>query len=116
MVPTIFGRIEKRIFVLLVVGGLWTLLTTPVLPIGPGTNACPVAFAVLITVIVLGVGWTLPYHGLQQFLGGKDRPVFSGLITVLNEGVSICVLLSAGLVPTAPEIPGPVFTAHGVSA
>ena len=34
MLPTLSGRIQTRIFLLVVVGGLWTLIITPVLPTG----------------------------------------------------------------------------------
>jgi hypothetical protein len=34
MVPTLYGRIQTRIVLLAVVGGLWTLIITPLLPTG----------------------------------------------------------------------------------
>ena len=97
MVPTLYGRIQTRICVTLVVGGLWTLLITPLLPV-PGTLADSYAttFLVLLTVTVLGVVWEFVYHVLQQFRWEKDWPTFFGLITVINEGVLVWLLLKAG--------------------
>jgi hypothetical protein len=106
MLPTLNGRLQTRVFVTLVVGGLWTLLITPLLPL-PGTlpDAYATAFVVLLAVTVLGVGWELLYHLLQQFRWEKDWPTFFGLVTAVNEGVLVWLLLAAGAVP---GISGPV--------
>ena len=106
MLPTLNGRLQTRVFVTLVVGGLWTLLITPLLPL-PGTlpDAYATTFVVLLAVTVLGVGWELLYHLLQQFRWEKDWPTFFGLVTAVNEGVLVWLLLAAGAVP---GIDGPV--------
>ena len=106
MLPTLNGRIQTRVFVTLVVGGLWTLLITPLLPV-PGTlpDAYATTVVVLLAVTVLGVGWELLYHLLQQFRWEKDWPTFFGLVTAVNEGVLVWLLLAAGAVP---GIAGPV--------
>ena len=106
MLPTLNGRLQTRVFVTLVVGGLWTLLITPLLPL-PGTlpAAYATTFVVLLAVAVLGVGWELLYHLLQQFRWEKDWPTFFGLVTAVNEGVLLWLLLAAGAVP---GIGGPV--------
>ena len=106
MLPTLNGRIQTRIFLLVVIGGLWTLLISPVLP-GLGGPAQPevyrMTFTVLLTTIVLGVGWEFVYHFLQQFRWEKDWPTFFGLGTVLNEGALVWVLLTLGVVPGLPD-------------
>ena len=106
MLPTLNGRLQTRVFVTLVVGGLWTLLVTPLLPV-PGTlpDAYATTFVVLLAVTVLGVGWELLYHLLQQFRWEKDWPTLFGLVTAVNEGVLVWLLLAAGAVP---GIDGPV--------
>jgi hypothetical protein len=106
VLPTLNGRIQTRVFVTLVVGGLWTLLITPVLPV-PGTlpDVYATTFVVLLAVTVLGVGWELVYHLLQQFRWEKDWPTFFGLITAVNEGLLVWLLLEADAVP---GIDGPV--------
>jgi len=96
MLPTLLGRIQTRILVLAVVGGLVTLLITQVLPDNPSYHD---TFIVLVSVIVLGIGWEFVYHGLQQFRWEKDWPTLFGLLTAINEGVLIWLLLQADLVP-----------------
>lgn len=107
MLPTLNGRIQTRIFVTLVVGGLWTLLVTPLLPL-PG--AYSTTFAVLLALTVLGVGWELLYHLLQQFRWEKDWPTFFGLVTAVNEGLLLWLLLVHDAVPGVDgPVPGVAF-------
>jgi len=113
LVPTLNGRIQTRIAVLAVVGGLWTLLITPLLPDGaPLSASYRATFTVLLLVIVLGVLWELLYHGLQQFRWEKDWPTLFGLLTAINEGLLVWLLLAAGI---GPDIPGGAFLLHFVS-
>jgi len=110
LVPTLNGRIQTRIAVLVVVGGLWTLLITPLLPDGaPLSASYRATFWVLLLVIVLGVLWELLYHFLQQFRWEKDWPTLFGLLTAINEGLLIWILLAAG---AGPDIPGGSFLLH----
>ena len=100
MLPTLNGRIQTRIFVSLIVGGIWTLLITPLLPIpGTLTGAYATTFTILLTVTVLGIGWELVYHFLQQFRWEKDWPTLFGLITAINEGALVWLLLELEAVP-----------------
>jgi hypothetical protein len=110
MLPTLSGRIQTRIFALLVFGGIWTLILTPILPIdAPLDTAYKATFIILLTVIVLGVIWELIYHLLQQFRWEKDWPTFFGLITAINEGLLIWILLSAGAIPGDLHVSGPAY-------
>jgi hypothetical protein len=94
VLPTLNGRIQTRVFLLLVVGGIWTLLLTPVLPLGvPLGTAYGDTFVVLLTVLVLGVGWEFVYHLLQQFRWEKDWPTLFGLLTAVNEGLLVWLLV-----------------------
>lgn len=105
MLPTLNGRIQTRVLVLLVVGGLWTLLVSPLVgqPYG-------VTFVVLLAVVVLGVGWELLYHLIQQFRWEKDWPTLFGLLTAVNEGALLWLLISVGAVPGLPrEVPFGAF-------
>jgi len=100
MVPTLFGRIQTRIFLLATVGSAITALITPVLPINaPLGTAYRTTFTILATVLVLGIGWELVYHFLMQFRWEKDWPSLFGLITMVPEGALIWVLLSVHAVP-----------------
>ena len=111
MLPTLNGRLQTRVVVTLVVGGLWTLLITPLLPL-PGTlpDAYATTSVVLLAVTVLGVGWELLYHLLQQFRWEKDWPTLFGLLTAVNEGVLLWLLLAADAVPGLDgPVPFPAF-------
>jgi hypothetical protein len=110
VVPTLYGRIQTRIVLLIVVGGIWTLIITPFLPTGQSLSASyRTTFLVLLTVLVLGVLWEFVYHGLQQFRWEKDWPTFFGLLTMINEGIVVWLVLSAGLVPGVDDVPLSAF-------
>jgi hypothetical protein len=111
MVPTLNGRIQTRLVLLAVIGGLVTLVIVPVLP-----GAAPLAdkyrdgFLVLITVAVLGVLWEGLYHFLMQWRWEKDWPTLFGLATLVPEGLLVWLLLSAGAVPgIVGSVSGPAF-------
>ena len=119
MLPTLIGRIQTRLILLAVVGGLVTLVIasvlsgsaptlviTPVLPIDASiAEKYHVTYVVLITVAVLGVGWECVYQFLMQFRWEKDWPTLFGLVTLVPEGLLVWGLLLAGWIPT---IDGPV--------
>jgi len=112
VLPTLNGRIQTRIFLLVVVGGIWTLILTPFLPGLPGPLAADyrVTFTLLVATLVLGIGWELVYHFLQQFRWEKDWPTLFGLITVINEGVLLWLLADDGLIPgLTAAVPLPAF-------
>lgn len=98
MLPTLIGRIQTRIFLLAVVGGIWFAILTPL--VGQSYRD---TYLVLLAFTVLGIGWELIYHFLQQFRWEKDWPTFFGLITVVNEGILLWVLLDLRLVPGLPD-------------
>ncbi len=50
----------------------------------------------LLTVLVLGVGWEFVYHVLQQFRWEKDWPTLFGLLTAINEGMLVWLLVHQG--------------------
>ncbi len=107
MTPTLNGRLQTRIFVTLVIGGLWTLIITPILPTGASIGASyQITFVILLAVAVLGVLWELIYHGLQQFRWEKDWPTPFGLLNGINEGALIWFLIAGGLVPGINGIGG----------
>ena len=112
MAPTLWGRIQTRIFLLATVGAVVTALITPVLPVvGPLPDRYRTTFLVLAAVAVLGVGWEFVYHFLMQFRWEKDWPSLFGLLTLVPEGVLVWVLLPRiGLTP-----PLPAFAIHFVT-
>ena len=104
MVPTLPGRLQTRLFSLLAVGGLTTLLVTPLAGTADaaGYRASGV---VLAAVALLGLAWELLYHLLQQFRWEKDWPTLFGLLTAVPEGLAVAALLRAGLLPTGAPVP-----------
>ena len=98
MTPTLSGRIQTRIFLLLLVGVPWTVLITPLLPRGSATlaEAYRTTFTALGFVLVLGaVLWEPLYHLLQQFRWEKDWPILFSLLTVVNEAILVWAVLPA---------------------
>jgi hypothetical protein len=96
LVPTLAGRIQTRILTLAVIGSLWLLIITPVLPQNaPLGEKYQATFLVLGLVIAFGVVWELVYHGLQQFRWEKDWPALFGLLTAIPEGIVVWVFLRA---------------------
>jgi hypothetical protein len=100
VVPTLTGRIQTRIFLLAVVGGLITLIIVPILPgSAPLSDKYRDGFLVLLSVAVVGVLWELLYHLLMQWRWEKDWPTLFGLVEGVPEGALIWILLSAGAIP-----------------
>jgi hypothetical protein len=111
MLPTLAGRIQTRIVLLAVIGGLVTAVLCPVLPVSaPLAGRYRDGFVVLAAVAVLGIGWELIYHFLMQWRWEKDWPTLFGLITLVPEGLLLWLLLAAGLVPgIVGTVPAPAF-------
>lgn len=107
MLPTLNGRIQTRIFMLATWGALITLLITPILPNDPDYKT---TYIILATVAVLGVGWEIIYHLVQQFRWEKDWPTLFGFITCVNEGALVWLLLELEVVPGIDgEVPFSTF-------
>lgn len=102
MIPTLNGRIQTRIFLILFIGIPWTLIITPLLPnardiTGGGLiDTYKSTFTALGIVLVLGVFfWELLYHLLQQFRWEKDWPVMFAFFEVINEAILAYVVFKA---------------------
>ena len=115
MLPTLNGRLQTRIFMLVVFGGIITFLITPILP-GPGepyfgfnSESYRVTYLILATVLVLGIIWELIYHVIQQFRWEKDWPTIFGLLTAIPEGLLVWFLVAGGAIPWIDSIPGWAF-------
>ena len=116
MLPTLNGRIQTRIFVTAVIGSIWTLIITPILPTGaPLGDSYRTTFTILGLIIVLGIVWEFIYHGIQQFRWEKDWPTIFGLLTAINEGLLVWFLVAGGAIPWIESIPGPAFVIHFVT-
>ena len=122
MIPTLRGRIQTRIFLIVVVGGIWTAFIGLWLPGLEGDpelgDVYELLYKLLLAVLVLGVLWECVYHGLQQFRWEKDWPTLFGFIEGINEGLLLWLLLQADLVPWIDHgdlVPGVPFLWHFVT-
>ena len=116
MTPTLSGRIQTRILLLIVIGAPWTLLIGPVLPGRPeGASLGDVYEATLAALAIVGVGGIaleLIYHGIQQFRWEKDWPTLFGLLLGVPEGVATFFLLDSGVIRDVGEVSIPLFITH----
>lgn len=105
MLPTLAGRIQTRIFVIVVIGGLWALVIGPVLP-GDGTTSANyrTLYQILLIVVVLGILWEIVYHGIQQFRWEKDWPTLFGLLVGIPEGIAAFAVCRAGILPDTENV------------
>jgi hypothetical protein len=110
MVPTLNGRIQTRIFLVAVVGGIWALVIGPFLP-GEGSVAdhYRTMYAILLIVVVLGVAWELVYHALQQLRWEKDWPTLFGLLLGVPEGIVAFAVARTGILPDAEGVSAAAF-------
>jgi hypothetical protein len=114
MVPTIFGRIQTRLFLLLVVGGALTALVTPLLPVsGPMNQRYQATFVVLASVGIIGIAWEFVYHLAMQWRWEKDWPTLFGLLTLVPEGILLWALATHRMLPWLPgRVPTAAFVIH----
>lgn len=113
MTPTLFGRIQTRLFLVATVGVVWILIVGPIVrPLTDDAGLGDVyslGLAALVLVAVVGIVWELAYHGLQQLRWEKDWPTLFGLLTGINEGIVVYLLLDAGLPWDVGEVPGTAY-------
>jgi hypothetical protein len=111
MLPTLTGRIQTRLALLAVVGGLVTAIIVPILPVSaPLATTYRNAYLILAAVAILGVAWECLYHLLMQWRWEKDWPTLFGLVTLVPEGLLVWLLLQAGAIPgITGSVPAPAF-------
>lgn len=115
MLPTLNGRIQTRIFMLVVFGSVITFVLTPLLPgpFGFDGESYKTTYLILATVLVLGLVWELIYHLIQQFRWEKDWPTMFGLLTGIPEGLLVGYLAAQGWLPFLPAAVAPAaFAIH----
>src|SRR3954471_20101867 len=113
MLPTLNGRIQTRVLGLGVIGFFVAFVITPALPTADLSLAQSyrVTLSVLLAVVLVGVLWELLYHGLQQFRWEKDWPTLFGLVTAVNEGIAVWLLVRYTTI-VVPEHLRPSLTAY----
>ncbi|MEL7210346.1 MAG: hypothetical protein AAGK32_19300 [Actinomycetota bacterium] len=112
MTPTLSGRLQTRVALLALIGGVWTLLHTPLLPTPTPVSAADryqVTFTALLVVAAVGLVWELLYHLAQQLRWEKDWPTLLGLVTGLPEGLVVYWLLARGVPWSVGEVPPLTF-------
>ncbi len=113
MTPTLSGRIQSRLIVVLAVGLVWTILVGPFLPAGGaelGRVYSLTIQAVIYTALVGALVWEPIYHAIQQYRWEKDWPTGLGLVTAIPEGLVVLALLQAG-----GDVPIGAFLVHFVT-
>lgn len=97
MTYSLAGRLQTRVLVFTILGGIWIAVITPVLPtrllLGP---SYAMAFTFLGLLVGLGVLWELLYHLLQQFRWDKDWPIVFSLLAGVPEGLLLWLILGTG--------------------
>lgn len=119
MTPTFMGRIQTRLFLLATVGVLWTLIVTPILPraSAPGESQMgelySATFEALFWTALIGcVIWEPIYHLLQQFRWEKDWPIIFGLLTGINEGIVVFMVLNERMMEASGTVTTATFVTH----
>lgn len=99
--PTLMGRIQTRWFLLLVIGVPWTLalMLFGLLSGEAYLDLLLGGLRVLGLVGLLGTLWEFGYHGLQQFRWEKDWPALFGLLTIINEGLALWLVMALLALP-----------------
>lgn len=113
MTMTLWGRIQTRLVLLSSVGLIWTLAISPLLArlLGlPVSLAYQITLQTSVATALLGIGWELVYHGLQQLRWDKDWPSVLSLLTGTVEGVLVWVVLHAlHIVPGDGGLSSPIL-------
>jgi hypothetical protein len=126
MTPTLIGRIQTRIALMLLVALPWTILVTPLLPRPSGVfgeraplaDTYGVTFTAWFVILVLGcVIWEPLYHLGQQFRWEKDWPILFGALTIVNEGILAWLVVrnTGSMTSVAPPANGWTFIVHLVT-
>lgn len=111
MLPTLSGRIQTRLFATAIIGGIWAIFISPLLPAegAPLDAKYQAMYGVLLIVGVVGVLWELVYHGLQQFRWEKDWPTLFGFVTLVNEGIVAYLIARSSLLSWTEGLPFKTF-------
>lgn len=104
MTPTLIGRIQTRLFLLATVGVIWTIFVTPVLPRGGASlgTVYAITFTAIFMTALLGIGWELLYHWIQQYRWEKDWPILYSLVVGIPEGFVIWLVVLVSFANTPP--------------
>jgi hypothetical protein len=102
MTPTLLGRWQTRLFLLMVVG---LPMTLPIATGWLGTTIGWHYFLIIGYVAVLGIGWDFLYHYLQSWRWDRDWPGAFHLLAGIWEGLVIATLAATIGLPGVPRPP-----------
>ena len=94
MTPTINGRIQSKLFLLLVIGPIWNAFLVLFFD-GGWLDNWWATIQVLLWTAGLGILWELLWHALQQTRWEKDWPIMFGLLQFIPEGVLVFFVVSS---------------------
>lgn len=119
MLPTLGGRIQNKLVLVLILGTIWTLILTPFLG-SMGSGYLDVffnAFQVLCWVAFLGIFWEFLWHGLQQFRWEKDWPIMYALFQYIPEGILVFFVVNPNFLglTTGGGVPTGAFLLHYIT-
>ncbi|MBO3461863.1 hypothetical protein G7B40_041285 [Aetokthonos hydrillicola Thurmond2011] len=110
MTPTLFGRWQTRLLLLLTVGVAVSIpFATGLIASSPGI----VYFEILAYVAIFGLAWDIVYNQLQKYRWDRDWPAIYQLFAGIWE--MVFVWLGVGvfhLLPVPQEVPIKVFLVH----
>lgn len=91
MIPTLTGRYQTRIFLVLFIASIWTAIVSPFLPsagMESFTDLYPATFLTLGIVLALGlVLWEWFFYILQLMRWEKDWPAMFFMLQLIPEAI-----------------------------
>lgn len=113
MTPTLFGRWQTRTFLLLVVGGIVTLIYWGLLrQVGVIASDNYTFFVVLIVLTLIGYIWDILYHEITKLRWDQDWPAVYQFLAGIWEYIVIWAILSTGVIPFTVSAPGTGWLFH----
>lgn len=100
MTPTLYGRWQTRIFLLVTVG---VIVTLPFALGYLGLGASGIYFWVLFYVGLFGLAWDIFYNWLQKFFWDHDWPGILQFFASIAEGGLLALLIQTNLLPHVSE-------------
>lgn len=95
MTPTLLGRWQSRIFLMLVMGVPITFVFFLLYaPFAPKFTRALVLFVILGAVIIFGLGWDVLYNAMQKFRWDHDWPPFMQWGAAIVEGAFVWIIFN----------------------
>lgn len=88
MTPTLSGRLQTRAMLMILLAVPWTLIIAPLIGLSLGRS-----LLAMLVMAVLGLGWELGYHAIQQLRWDKDWPSLVALLVGVPEALLLWLVL-----------------------